>query len=139
MPRVYIPSAIRLEVIERADGQCEFCLLHQDDAETPHQIDHLIAIKHGGRTIAENLALACQLCNRHKGSDLTAIDPEGSAIVPLFNPRAQKWEDHFGLQGARIVGLTPSGRATVILLRLNGEDRLIDRNALAAAGRYPPP
>jgi 5-methylcytosine-specific restriction endonuclease McrA len=84
MPRVYIPSAIRLEVIERADGQCEFCLLHQDDAETPHQIDHLIAIKHGGRTIAENLALACQLCNRHKGSDLTAIDPEGSAIVPAF-------------------------------------------------------
>ena len=37
----------------------------------------------------------------------------------LFNPRQQKWHDHFAVNGARIVGLTPTGRVTIALLQLN--------------------
>lgn len=60
-------------------------------------------------------------------------------IVPLFNPRTQNWNDHFQLSGEQIVGLTPTGRATVELLRLNEDERLTTRQALMLAGRYPPP
>jgi hypothetical protein len=129
---------LRRLVIERARGGCEYCLLHQDDTPFTHQLDHLIAVKHGGQTIAENLALACLRCNRNKGSDLSAIDPADGAIVTLFNPRTQAWAAHFALDGVRVVGLTPSGRATVRLLRMNDRARLMQRRRLAAVGRYPP-
>ena len=137
MPRTHIPIELRRLVVERAHECCEYCLLHQDDAESPHQVDHLIAIEHSGQTISENLALACQLCNRYKGSDLATIDPAEGKIVPLFNPRTQIWSEHFELAGAQILGLTSTGRATVELLRLNDEARLLDRQALIDAGRYP--
>jgi len=53
----------------------------------PHEVDHVIAEKHGGLTEPDNLALSCTLCNKHKGSDLTSIDPETGDIVPLYHPR----------------------------------------------------
>ncbi|MEJ7708340.1 MAG: HNH endonuclease signature motif containing protein [Pyrinomonadaceae bacterium] len=126
-------------VIERAQGCCEYCLLHQDDTQFAHQIDHLIAIKHGGQTDRDNLALACLKCNRYKGSDLTAIDPVDGVIVQLFNPRVQAWREHFALDGARLlVGFTQTGRATAALLRMNDRSRLMQRRRLIVAGRYPP-
>jgi hypothetical protein len=136
MSRVHIPDALRRLVIERAGARCEYCLMHQDDTPFTHQLDHLIALKHGGQTSGNNLALACLLCNRHKGSDLTTIDPVTGELVPLFNPRADLWHEHFELNGARIVGKTPVGRATVLLLRLNDRLRLIQRQALIAVRRY---
>lgn len=139
MPRPHIPNALRRLVIERAHECCEYCLVHQDDRPESHQIDHLIALKHGGQTVNENLALACAICNHYKGSDLASIDPVERVIVALFNPRRQNWDDHFQLSGVQIVGLTPAGRATVELLRLNEDERLITRQALMGARRYPPP
>jgi len=101
-------------------------------------VDHVIAEKHGGATELDNLALACWRCNRHKGTDLTSIDPETGAITPLFNPRTQQWHDHFRLHGAVIEPLTPEGRATVALLQLNRPDRVEEREVLMAKGHYPP-
>lgn len=138
MPRAYIPTQLRRLVIERARECCEYCLLHQADAAYPHEIDHLIALKHGGLTILLNLVYACLKCNRKKGSDLSAIDPIDGVLVPLFNPRVQDWSEHFTLAGAFIVGQTQTGRATVNLLQLNEETRLERRRALMMAGRYPP-
>ncbi len=137
MPRVQIPIALRRLVMERANGCCEYCLIHQDDVAATHHLDYVRPRKHGGYTISDNLALACQLCNRYKGADLTAPDPLTDEITLLFNPRTQAWGDHFRLQGVEIVGLTPTGRATVELLRLNQVVRLLDRERLRAAGRYP--
>jgi len=57
-------------------------------------------------------------------------------LVPLFNPRSQAWADHFLLDGAVIRPLTPEARVTERLLRLNDEDRVIERQRLLAAGRY---
>ena len=137
--RVRVPDVLRRFVIERAGGRCEYCLLHQDDGPFSHHVDHIIPLKHGGQTVSDNLALACLECNRHKGSDLTAIDPVDGVIVPLFNPRSQTWEEHFVLQGARIIGLTSIGRATAVLLRLNDRVRVLQRQFLIDARRYPLP
>jgi len=138
MSRIYIPAALRRLVFERAEGKCEYCLLHQDDGPFSHQIDHLISLKHGGQTTSDNLALACFECNRYKGSDLTAIDPATREIMSLFNPRSEAWMDHFVLKEAQIIGQTPTGRATVVLLRLNDRRRVIQRQVLIDVGRYPP-
>ena len=132
-----IPSSLRQLVIERAQGKCEYCLIHQDDSIYSHEVDHVIARKHGGQTVAKNLALSCLSCNRHKGSDLTTFDPLSNEIVPLFNPRRQTWSDHFTLNGIHIIGITPTGRATVFLLKLNASTRLAYRQVLIAQERYP--
>jgi 5-methylcytosine-specific restriction endonuclease McrA len=116
----YIPTALRREVIERAGNRCEYCLLPAEVAFFPHEVDHVIAEKHGGATDTDNLALACWRCNRHKGSDLTSFDPQTRQLSPLFNPRMQVWAEHFAYKRERIIGLSPEGRTTVNLLRLTG-------------------
>jgi hypothetical protein len=78
----------------------------------------------------ENLALACIDCNLRKGPNLSGIDPESDAIVPLFHPRLQSWEEHFRLEGARIVGVSSSGRATVAVMEFNMQDRVQVRLAM---------
>jgi hypothetical protein len=90
-------------------------------------VDHVVAEKHNGATEIDNLALACWRCNRHKGSDLTSFDPQTRQLSPLFNPRTQVWTEHFTYERERIIGLTPEGRTTVNLLRLNSKDRLTER------------
>lgn len=91
----------------------------------------------GGTTDADNLAYACAQCNRFKGSDVAAPDPETGEIIALSNPRIMAWADHFRLEGPRVVPLTATGRATERLLQLNQIDRLLLRKELLAKGRYP--
>lgn len=133
----YISPELRQLVGERARECCEYCLLHQNDTDFTHPIDHIISVKHKGKTVSENLALACMKCNRHKGSDIAAIDPMDNTVVRLYNPRTQNWSEHFALDGARIIGLTPEGRVTVDLLQMNDRSRLTERRRLIALGRYP--
>ncbi|MEW5987847.1 MAG: HNH endonuclease signature motif containing protein [Chloroflexota bacterium] len=129
MKTASIPARLRRRVIQRAAGLCEYC--HKPQVTFfQHEIDHVIARKHGGRTTLDNLALTCFECNRYKGSDIASIDPETATITPLFNPRQQGWHEHFRLVGARIVALTPEGRATVLLLHFNDKERVRERAAL---------
>ncbi|MBK1986656.1 HNH endonuclease [Sphaerospermopsis aphanizomenoides BCCUSP55] len=130
MSTSYIPSALRRLVEERANYQCEYCLLPAGVAFFSHEIDHVIAEKHGGKTTAENLALTCWRCNRYKGSDLGSFDPETGSFSFLFNPRTQKWNSHFSFSEVVLVGLTPEGRTTVKLLQMNSEERLVEREKL---------
>jgi 5-methylcytosine-specific restriction endonuclease McrA len=132
----YIPTALRREVYERANGRCEYCLTPDKFGFSPHEVDHITAEKHKGKTVSDNLCLSCWLCNRHKGSDLTSIDSITSAITPLFHPRNHQWEDHFELDGALIKPKTPQGRVTVELLGLNQQERVEERKLLIALGKY---
>lgn len=134
MSRTHIPAELRRAVRLRARDCCEYCLVPESMTLAVHEIDHVIAEKHGGPTDADNLALACVLCNGFKGSDLASIDPESGAIVPLFNPRRDRWTEHFRLETGRIQPLTASGRATVRLLQLNHPHRVEERLLLVAAG-----
>lgn len=128
-------AAVRREVVRRAGNRCEYCLIHQGDAAARHQVDHVIAEKHGGATTLENLALSCLPCNRRKSSDIGAVDPETGQFVRLFDPRRQIWSVHFELISERIVGRTPEGRATVEFLQLNSPERLQERAELIRLGR----
>jgi len=130
----YVPAELRRLVWERARESCEYCLIPESAAFAAHQVDHIIAEKHGGHTDADNTALSCIVCNKRKGSDLTSIDPVSGATVPLFHPRKDRWSSHFQLVGGRIEPLTAVGRATVRLLQLNYPDRVEERESLIAAG-----
>ena len=90
-----------------------------------------------GETIANNLVLSCLPCNRHKGSDLTSIDPITGEITSLFNPRSQNWAENFKLEDGYILGLASVGRTTVFLLKLNDPTRLQIRQALISEELYP--
>jgi hypothetical protein len=133
----YVSAALRRDVIERANGRCEYCRFPSDASLLSFEIEHIIAEKHGGATSLENLALACPFCNRAKGSDLGSIDPESGDLISFFNPRTQTWPDHFRLDGSLIVPRTAVGRVTVIIFQLNHPDRLLEREQLIRIGRYP--
>ena len=124
--------------MERANGYCEYCLVHSDDMLFPYEADHIIAEQHHGTTTLDNLAWACPICNRFKGTNLSSIDPLTNAIVPLFNPRKQQWRRHFRLNGPYIEPLTAAGRATEQLLQLNTAPRLRRRLVFIELGHYPP-
>ncbi|MCL4860332.1 MAG: HNH endonuclease [Caldilineaceae bacterium] len=130
----YVPAAIRNQVIERAEGRCEYCLYPQAVSFLAFEIEHIIAEKHGGKTVLENLALACPFCNRFKGTDLGSLDPESGILTPFFNPRTQHWHDHFHLIEGQIVPLTPAGRVTTLILQLNHPDRVLERQRLLDSG-----
>ena len=130
-----VSSRMRQQVRRRAEGRCEYCLVHEADSYVGYQIDHILARKHGGATSLDNLAFACLLCNRHKGSDVAALDPTTGEIVPLFNPRQQRWQEHFSLQEGLIVARSSIGRATANLLRLNTPERVLERKEFVKAER----
>ncbi len=132
-----IPGSLRKQVIDRASRRCEYCLMPQDLSAYSHEIDHILAIKHGGKTETSNLALACLFCNRYKGADFATIDLASGRIVPLFHPRRQVWKEHFQLSSARIAGITDIGKATARLLKFNESKRLRDRQILMRQGLYP--
>lgn len=135
MSGTYVSSALRRQVYERVGGACEYCQMPEAMAFSPHQIDHIIAQKHGGTTQADNLALACALCNKHKGSDIASIDPEIDEIIALYHPRKQRWVEHFQLNpSGNILPLTGIGRVTVSLLQLNRAERVAERQILMQAG-----
>lgn len=134
----YVPVNLRREVELRAGYLCEYCLIHERDTYLGCQVDHIVSEKHGGRTVLENLALACSFCNRAKGTDIGSILEPNAGFIRFFNPRADRWSDHFRLQGSKIDPRTDIGAVTVNILRMNSMERLIERDVLIRQGRYPP-
>ena len=130
MSVTYIPAILRREVEKRANGKCEYCQLPAGVSFFPHEIDHIIAEKHGGKTEVDNLAYTCWRCNRHKGTDLGSFDPETGKFSFFFNPRTQTWSVHFVVEGIMLKGLTPEGRTTIKILQLNSDERLAERQRL---------
>ena len=130
MSKTYISAALRRLVTERAKNQCEYCLIPATLSFFPHELDHIIAEKHGGQTTPENLALTCWRCNRHKGTDLGSFDPYTNEFCFLFDPRTQPWPDHFNQNNYQIEGLTPEGRTTAKLLQFNTQERIAERQRL---------
>ncbi len=134
MSKTHISSGLRRLVRKRSSGCCEYCLIPEIATFSLHEIDHIIAEKHGGLTEADNLALSCTLCNQYKGTDLTSIDPDTGEIVSLYHPRLDRWLEHFSFRDAEIIPLTSKGRVTVRLLQFNRSERIEERQLLREAG-----
>jgi len=101
------------------------------------EIDHIISRRHGGLTVAGNLALSCFWCNSFKGSDLGGLDPHTRKLSPLFNPRRHKWSRHFHWDGPFLRGRTAIGRVTVAVLHVNDPFRVELRQGLVEEGLFP--
>jgi hypothetical protein len=63
-----------------------------------------------------------------------SFDPQTGELVRFFNPRRDRWTDHFALEFGVIRGLTAEGRVTATILRLNDADRVAERRRLRASG-----
>ncbi len=137
MAKVRLSGSLRSKAIQRAQKRCEYCQ-KPDDREfnsASHEVDHITAEKHGGKTSLDNLAYACLQCNRCKGTDLTSLDPESGTVTLLFHPRTQVWDEHFRLnEDGTITPLTMAGRTTARLLRFNDPMRVQQRADLIAEG-----
>lgn len=135
------PSArLRRQVAERAQNCCEYCLCQARFAPDVFSVEPIVPRAKKGSALLDNLALSCQGCNNHKYTFTEAIDPVSGNIVPLFHPRQQNWSDHFVWTEdfLYVIGLTPTGRATVELLRLNREGVVNLRQVLHLVGEHPP-
>ena len=129
-------AELRQLVWQRAAQRCEYCQVPAEVALLPFQIDHIIAEKHSGSTMADNLALSCERCNSHKGPNIAGY-LEGRH-VPLFNPRQARWADHFAWEGPVLAGKTPVGKVTIAVLAINLPYRVALRAALIEEGVFPP-
>jgi hypothetical protein len=139
--RKKISSEVAQRVRDAARNRCGYFLSPQHLVMARLEIEHIIPLAQNGTDDESNLWLACPFCNGYKGDKISAIDPQTKVSVALFNPRTQKWFDHFrwSEEGLYIIGLTPVGRATVEALHLSDNpEALIVRRYWVVAGWHPP-
>lgn len=119
-----IPDDLREAVEFRDHGRCSYCGLVQNGQGSKFHIDHIRPKSKGGPTELANLALQCPNCSAHKAAKTEAADPITGSRGPLFHPVKQDWAAHFRLEeSGKCVGLTPTGRLTVVALQMN-EDHI---------------
>ena len=135
-----IPQALRQLVRTRANNRCEYCQTSEWLSGLPCEIDHIAPRAEEGPTADDNLCLACSSCNGHKQATTHGLDPESSQKAALFHPRQQRWDEHFAwsADGTTIIGLTPTGRATIAVLKLNHPLIVAARSIWVNAGLHPP-
>ena len=125
-------------VRRRARSRCEYCRIPQSAVQFRHQVDHIIAEQHEGSDEPSNLALACAHYNSLKCSDISGLDPVTRELTRLYDPRRDRWHEHFAWQGAVLIGLTAVGRTTIQVLAINDPVEVAAREMLIAEGRFPP-
>lgn len=140
MSRTYVPAWLRERVAGQARHRCGCCLTSEALIGTSLLIDHITPEALGGPTTEDNLWLACSQDNLYKADRVAARDPTTGERLPLFDPRRQPWREHFRWNeaGDLIVGQTPTGRATVLALRLNRPLLVRARRLWIQAGWHPP-
>jgi hypothetical protein len=134
----YIPASLRRIVVERASNHCEYCGLSQAGQAATFHIDHIVPLAEGGQTTEDNLALACVSCSLRKAARLKVTDPDTGQQASIYNPRKQAWPEHFRWDRMHVVGLTPTGRATILALDMNRPIILAIRAEEALLNRHPP-
>lgn len=124
----------------QAKNRCGYCLNPQELLPYKLEIEHIFPQSLGGKSIEENLWLACRECNAHKAAKIKAIDNLTGKTVKLFNPRTQKWREHFEFSqdNTQIIGKTPCGRATVESLQINNFYQTTARSIWVEMNRFPP-
>jgi hypothetical protein len=140
MPEQKVSAKLRKLVAERAAHRCEYCKTPVDFAPGFFEVEHILPISKGGKTIEQNLAYSCDGCNNPKSNKTASVDPVSGIEVPLFNPRTDTWHVNFAWSNnsLEIIGTSPTGRATALALQLNRQSLLNLRRALFSIGEHPP-
>lgn len=133
-----LPDELRREVERRAAGRCEYCRMHQALQGAAFHVEHVVPRSRGGDSTPANLALACPGCNLHKADCVESNDPETGDLVSVFNPRRDRWSEHFRWDRYLIVPRTAVGRATAARLQFNLARRVQIRRAEALFALFPP-
>ncbi len=133
-------NSLRELVFNRAKGLCEYCKSPANISSQPFVAEHIMPKSKGGETFEYNLALSCQGCNNYKYNKTSALDSLTGEMEFFFNPREDKWEEHFTWSDdtLEIIGMTKAGRVTVDVLRLNRAELMNLRALLASVGKHPP-
>jgi hypothetical protein len=140
MPEKHVTVEQKDLVAQRASDCCEYCQCQARFSPDPFSIEHIIPRSRGGPSQLSNLALACQGCNNRKYTSVESTDSVTGQTIPLYHPRQQRWNDHFAWSEdyTVVLGLTPTGRATIEKLQLNRPGIVNLRRVLALAGEHPP-
>ncbi len=133
-------ARVKRAVTERAGACCEYCFSQLRFSPDPFSVEHIIPVARGGSNDDSNLALSCQGCNNRKYTDTAAIDPVTGETVALYHPRQHIWGEHFCWNDdfTHLIGLSPTGRATIARLHLNREGVVNLRRLLLLIGAHPP-
>lgn len=133
----YVPDALRDLVANRAGFRCEYCRIYSSASFFSFHIDHVVSLKHGGETTADNLAYACPVCNLNKGPDVATFLDDITTPVRLFNPRIDQWNTHFVAEETGFLTTrTDIGTATIKILNLNHPDSIIERKEMIQLGIF---
>jgi hypothetical protein len=135
-----VSDEVRARVRAQADDRCGYCHSPQRYVLGLLEIDHIIPQAQGGTDDEDNLWLSCRMCNSFKGAQTHGLDPITGRRVSLFNPRRQRWTEHFrwSEDSTRVIGLTDCGRATVLALQINNVIAVMVRREWVTAGWHPP-
>lgn len=136
----YIPVELQRQIRSQFSNCCAYCQTAEALTVTTFELEHIQPLSADGKTTFENLCLACPSCNRHKAARQTAIDPDTNLEERLFHPYKQKWTDHFcwNNDSTEIIGLTPTGRATIRALKMNRDQLIRVRRMWVSLGEHPP-
>jgi hypothetical protein len=130
---LYPPVAVR------AQKRCEYCHAPEEVFNFAFEVEHLTPQSRGGPDDLDNLALSCNACNRFKSDFTTAFDPGTQQNVALFNPRTDQWAEHFKivLETMEMIGLSATGRATILRLQMNRPQHVAARFRWLQLGLFP--
>lgn len=136
----YVPVELQRQIRSYFANCCAYCRTAEALTTTTFEFEHIIPRSAGGETSFENLCLSCPSCNRHKASRQFAPDPTTQQEVALFHPQLQAWTDHFSWNesATEIIGLTPTGRATIAALQMNRPQLIRVRRMWVKLGEHPP-
>jgi hypothetical protein len=136
----YVPADLRLQVRHFFSDRCAYCQTAEASIVTTFEVEHIIPRSAGGETTFENLCLACPTCNRCKATRTFAVDPLTQQEAPLYHPHRDDWATHFAwnADATQIDASTPTGRATIVALRMNRPALIRLRRMWIALGEHPP-
>lgn len=139
MPRPRLRAHQKAAVKRKAQECCEYCGTQEAYSPDTFSIEHILPRAKGGTNDFTNLANACQGCNNRKYTHTETVDPLTGVLVPLYHPRQDKWAEHFTWNEdyTRMIGLSPTGRATIAALELNRKGVVNLRRVLHALGLHP--
>jgi hypothetical protein len=137
---VYVPVKLRRQIREKFCDRCAYCQSSEALMAVTFEFEHITPLSAGGRSLFENLCLACPTCNRHKASRNSGTDSVTGEQIMLFNPQNDIWFDHFRWNetATEIIPLTLTGEITIDYLQMNRRQIIVAREIWVAVGKHPP-